>query len=388
MVMKIIPYYLPQFHKIPENDLWWGSGFTEWDTLKRGKKMIEGQYQPRIPLNNNYYNLMDINVMRWQAELARKYNIFAFSVYQYWFNGKLLLEKPMEQLLSSDIEFPFFFCWANEKWTTIWEGQENPKTLISHIYSNRSDWDAHFNYCLKFFKDSRYIKEDNKPIYSIYNPVVIKNQDLHGFITRWNELARENGFDGIKFVCQSPVSLKGMTERQKSLFDYLIVSSPWIIDYRNSNRQTYVQNKLSGYTKKFMSLVGLNFMSKKKEITVLEYKNVWDQIIEYSPQDNKEIPGAFTDWDNTPRHQTDGKTMINATPELFKEYLKIQIERSKNVFHKDVVMMFAWNEWSEGGYLEPDCKYGYSYLEAVNNALMETSEVPEKYNEGMKIFTK
>lgn len=386
--MKIIPYYLPQFHQIPENDLWWGNGFTEWDTLKRGKKTVEGQYQPRIPLDNNYYNLMNIDVMRWQAEMAKKYNVFAFSVYQYWFNGKLLLEKPMEQLLNSDIDFPFFFCWANEKWTTIWEGQENPKTLISHNYTSKSDWDDHFSYCIKFFKDDRYIKEDNMPIYSIYNPVVIHYCDLQRFMKRWNELARENGFAGIKFICQSPISLTGMTEKQKALFDYLIVSSPWIIDYKNSNRKTYIQKQFGMYIKKLKSLVGLSAKTGEKGISAFEYKDVWNQILSYVPHDKREIPGAFTDWDNTPRHQTDGRTMINASPELFKEHLKEQIKRAKDVFHKDVIMMFAWNEWSEGGYLEPDSKYGYSYLEALNKALIETDEVPEQYAEGMNIFTK
>ena len=170
--MKIIPFYLPQFHNIPENDEWWGNGFTEWTNIKSAKPLFEGHKQPKVPINGNYYDLLNDDVKIWQAELAKKYGIYGFCYYHYWFNGKMLLEKPMEQMLTNhNIDIPFCICWANAAWTKAWVGEEK-KVLIPQTYGGRNEWEEHFFYFLPFFKDRRYIRENNKPVIIIYRPQI------------------------------------------------------------------------------------------------------------------------------------------------------------------------------------------------------------------------
>ena len=187
--MDVFAFYLPQYHQTIENDKWWGRDFTEWTNIKGAKPLFNGHNQPKKPLDNFYYNLLDINVMKWQGELARRYGISGFCVYHYWFEGKKLLHKPMEQLLEhKEIDFPFFFCWANESWTNAWATSGGkPKMLMKQTYGNREDWDNHFNYLVQFFNDERYIKINNKPIFVIYRPEQIHN--LNEMLDYLNELA-------------------------------------------------------------------------------------------------------------------------------------------------------------------------------------------------------
>lgn len=220
--MKIIAFYLPQFHDIPENDEWWGKGFTEWVNVKKAKPMYKGHEQPRVPLNNNYYNLLDDEVKVWQAELAKQYGIYGFCYYHYWFNGKLLLEKPMSQMLSNKkIDIPFCICWANEPWTRAWVGEK--KVLITQKYGKIDDWVKHFNYLLPFFKDNRYIKNDNKPFFVIYRPEIIGC--LKEMVECWDRLAKKNGFKGIDFAYQN-IDFDVQKHKDDSMFSYNIEFQP------------------------------------------------------------------------------------------------------------------------------------------------------------------
>ncbi|HFR3551845.1 TPA: glycoside hydrolase family 99-like domain-containing protein, partial [Streptococcus suis] len=199
--MKTIAFYLPQFHSIPENDEWWGKGFTEWTNMKAAKPLFEGHNQPRIPLNNNYYNLLDEKTMEWQVELAKKHGLYGFCFYHYWFNGHMLLEKPMEIMRQSEkINFPYTICWANEPWTNAWKSDGNEKTLIAQHYGREKEWKQHFEYLLQFFKDKNYIVENNKPLLLIYRPEII--ECLNEMLDYWNKLAIEAGFSGIDFGYQ------------------------------------------------------------------------------------------------------------------------------------------------------------------------------------------
>ena len=222
--MKIIAFYLPQFHNIPENDEWWGDGFTEWVNVKKAKPIFDGHNQPRVPLNHNYYNLLDDDVKIWQADLAKKYGVYGFCYYHYWFDGKLLLEKPMEQMLENKkVDIPFCICWANEPWTRAWVGET--KTLIPQKYGSKKEWKEHFDYLLPFFKDPRYILDEGKPLVVIYRPEII--DVLNDMLDYWNELAKNAGFEGLKFAYQSA----GMDElpknkRNDSRFDYDIEFQP------------------------------------------------------------------------------------------------------------------------------------------------------------------
>ena len=197
--MRIIAFYLPQFHDIPENDEWWGKGFTEWVNVKKAKPLFEGHAQPRVPLNNNYYNLLDDNIKIWQSEIAQKHGIYGFCYYHYWFNGKLLLEEPMEQMLKNkEITIPFCICWANEQWTKAWVGEN--KVLIAQKYGDKNEWAEHFYYLLPFLKDERYIYEKGKPLVVIYRPNIIPC--LNEMLDYWVELAKKNGLNGITFAYQ------------------------------------------------------------------------------------------------------------------------------------------------------------------------------------------
>ena len=188
--VKIIPFYLPQFHTIPENDEWWGEGFTEWTNVKKAKPLFEGHDQPRIPLNNNYYNLMDDNVKIWQAKLAKEYGIFGFCYYHYWFKGgRQLLEKPAEQMLKNkEIDIPFCFCWANENWSKNWDGG-NREVIMEQDYGSQEDWEKHFRYFVRFFRDERYITVHGKPLLIIYKPEQIT--DLQQMVVYFRKRAKE-----------------------------------------------------------------------------------------------------------------------------------------------------------------------------------------------------
>lgn len=372
--MKILALYLPQFHTIPENDKWWGKGFTEWVNVKKANPLFEGHYQPRTPLNNNYYNLLDNSVKAWQIELAKKYGIYGFCVYHYWFCGKKLLEKPMEQYLEDkSLDFPFCFCWANEHWSNAWVSGEN-KILMAQNFEDREDWDNHFYYMLPFFQDKRYIKEDGKPLYVIYLPNIIG--PLNEMLDRWQFLAKRNGLKGIKFISQSPFWHLDK-HADKSRFDYAIEFQPSLVNHLEngkkgaeimrwkSNLSMFLQNKLHIYVKR-----------KIKAVHKSSYDEKWKQVLALHPQDGTCIPGAFVDWDNTPRKGERGDVFIGASPEKFKYYFDLQIKHAKDEYKNDWLVLFAWNEWAEGGILEPTKRFGTRYLEAIRDVLLKNGEFP------------
>ena len=372
--MKILAYYLPQYHEIPENNEWWGNGFTEWTNMKKAHSLFEGHYQPRIPLNNNYYDLNDIATIKWQVQLAKKYGIYGFCYYHYWFNGKLLLEKPMELLLEhKEIDIPFCICWANENWTNGWADEKN-QILMVHDFDDREDWKKHFYYLLPFLKDSRYIKEDGKPLLVIYYPNIITS--LNKMLKSWDELAKEEGFQGIKFIYQHHF-FHFNKNLDKSLFDYGIEFQPQYAQVTMAPYsdfwKTQIATKVSSLLHKYF---GLYISRKRKEVTKYDYDAIWEKILKTDPDNERMLPGAFVDWDNTPRKNKRGSVFIGANPKKFGCYFKRLIIRARDIYKKDTMFLFAWNEWGEGGYLEPDEKYGYEYLEEIKAVLEELDEFP------------
>ena len=375
--MRIIAFYLPQFHDIPENDEWWGKGFTEWVNVKKAKPLFEGHAQPRVPLNNNYYNLLDDNIKIWQSEIAQRHGIYGFCYYHYWFNGKLLLEEPMEQMLKNkEITIPFCICWANEQWTKAWVGEN--KVLIAQKYGDKNEWAEHFYYLLPFLKDERYIFEKGKPLVVIYRPNIIPC--LNEMLDYWVELAKKNGLNGITFAYQH---LWEDIKKDDSRFDYDIEFQP-IYGLREVYKgkheflrkaKNYVSNAFERITGKNIRHIGTGMLTGPR--IDLEYDTVWEAVLNEKPESEKSLPGAFVGWDNTPRRGKNGRVFIHDTPDKFRRYLSKQIDRAKTVYHKDMIFMYAWNEWAEGGYLEPDERYGFQYLEAIKDALAENNELPE-----------
>ncbi|WP_239583040.1 glycoside hydrolase family 99-like domain-containing protein [Bacillus tianshenii] len=346
--MKLIAFYLPQFHEIPENNQWWGKGFTEWVNTRNAEPLFHGHYQPREPYSDFYYDLTDPLARKWQAELAKEYGIYGFCYYHYWFNGKMLLEKPFNEVLTSgEPDFPFCLSWANEPWTRRWDGR-NDLVLMPQDYGNEKDWKEHFDYLLKAFKDDRYIRVEDKPLFLIYRPAIIPN--CSEMLYFWDNLAKQNGLNGIYFVetlngFYPLTNIKG--------FDASVEFEPhYSIAHGNCQN---IWREGNGY---------------QGRMKVVDYDSMWSCILNRKINTNKKvIPGAFIDWDNTARRGTEATIYYGANPAKFEKYLSKQIDRAETVYKSDFLFINAWNEWAEGTYLEPDKKFQYQYLEAVQKAL-------------------
>lgn len=373
--MKVIAFYLPQFHEIPENNEWWGKGFTEWVNVKKARPLFENHNQPRVPLNENYYNLLDEQTQKEQVKLANDYGLYGFCFYHYWFDGKLLLEKPVEKFLNNkSLNTHFCICWANEHWTNAWANKE-AKVLIEQKYGNEKEWKEHFDYLLQFFKDDRYIKENNKPLLVIYRPELI--DCLKEMLEFWDKEAKRYGFAGIDFAYQHA----GYTVSPKcdeSLFKYALEYHPNCAQvFMALERKSVLTNVKKQVALFFEKKLKINIREKLKgnKLRHYSYDEIWKYIINMKPRNEKCIPGAFVDWDNTPRKGNKGFVMDGASPEKFEKYFSMQIKHAKEDYKKDMIFIFSWNEWAEGGYLEPDEKNKYGYLEAIKKALEKTGEL-------------
>lgn len=375
--MNVVAFYLPQFHSIPENDEWWGKGFTEWTNVRKAMPLFEGHNQPRVPLNGNYYNLLDPKTLRWQVDLANKYGVGGFCFYHYWFDGHLLLEKPVEMFLADkSLDLPFCICWANEHWTNQWVSGEN-KVLIEQRYGGEAEWREHFEYLLQFFKDDRYIRVDGKPLVVLYRPEIV--DCLPDMLACWRNLAEENGLGGLVITYQHP-SYYVYPEKREDLFDYNIEFQPTLaLTMKKSQKHKIlraIKRRLTLFMEKNFG-IDLRFIGSGTGLSHISYDEIWNTILSMEPTRENSFPGAFVDWDNTPRRGMKGSLYDGVTVEKFRHYFKEQVKRARNVYSSDYLFMFAWNEWAEGGYLEPDENRGYGFLEAIHDSLRELGELPE-----------
>lgn len=354
--IKTIAMYLPQFHRIPENDLWWGEGFTEWTAAKNADVLFEGHYQPREPLNDNYYDLMQKKTMQWQADLALKYGLDGFCFYHYYFKeGRKVLEKPAENLLKwKDIIMPFCFCWDNTSWARSWSNLGNKLTwfekvndqkcegdgiLLEQKYGREKEWEDHFKYLLPFFKDNRYIKVNNKPVFLIY-----KTDELACFtemINYWRQLAIKEELGGI-FV----LGINSNTE--KIGMDGILYSGP------------------GAYWNPIISSNNLG-CEYKNGVKCFDYETIWKNAMIAGRKNNvRTYFGGFVDYDDTPRRGGNGTAFINTSVDIFQEYLyKLALKNISQ--NNELLFINAFNEWGEGMYLEPDRKRGYAFLEALKS---------------------
>ncbi len=374
---KVIAYYLPQFHSIPENDKAWGEGFTEWTNIRKTEPMFKGHNQPKVPLNNNYYNLLNDDVKIWQSKLAKKNGVFGFCYYHYWFkDGKQLLEKPMEQMLDNkNIDIPFCISWANENWTKNWDGGKK-ELIAEQDYGNEKDWKMHLEYLVKFFKDERYITLNKRPIFLIYKPEEIPNIDK--MIDFWNKEIIKHGFNGICYMIQNP-NWYFSPSYNMGRFDYQIKFYPfWSLALKGKNMSKFQKIQTTYQVLKELHLNWIvdkilptvKKMRHKKQIDVqtkLDYDEVWNILLE-SPTTERLIEGAFVDWDNSPRKRN-GYVHIGATPEKFGEYMLKLFKKINTTKQQPVVFLNAWNEWCEGAYLEPDEFNEHKYLEKLKEAI-------------------
>ncbi len=354
--MKKIAFYLPQYHIIPENDKWWGKGFTEWTNVRKSKSTFRGHVQPEIPLHENYYNLLDKSVMEKQSQLALEYGIDGFCYYHYWFDGKLLLEKPLELMLENkNVSIPFMLCWANESWARTWDGREKQILIEQNYEEDELGWREHFDYVLKFFKDNRYIKINNRPVMILYKPHLITS--IGTMMEKWNLWAVENGFDGIYWGFQHHGEFEYLNRLKN--FDFGIEFEPfytvWSMSKCGNSRNT---------VKKFFKKIEKKILRRP---TIYDYDDIWHNIVNRKESLFRVMPGAFTAWDNTPRRGRNAAVFFEATPQKFKMYLKEKIKNSEKYSHPEFIFINAWNEWAEGAHLEPDEYNGFGYLEAVKS---------------------
>lgn len=382
MTPRIIGLYLPQYHPIPENDEWWGKGFTEWTNVAKARPLFRGHYQPRIPADLGFYDLRLPEVREQQAELAREAGLEGFCYYHYWFgNGKQLLERPFNEVLTSGKpDFPFCLCWANHDWTNkTWKKGSSLRkdSMIMQMQYSMEDHRLHFMTLLPAFKDKRYIRVDGKPLFAIWAPNDIP--EVSQFIDLWQQLARENGLEGIHFVGYTQNSVgktrdKGKvtlwaTDQAANIYnDLLNKGFDAVMSGGLSRAKAMCHSKLRML---YYYIAGLTFLP----VTIrTDYAKAMRHY--YAPEDAWEnvYPTLLPQWDRTPRAGIKTDPLTNSTPEKFQA----SIEQALQLIHKkksehQILFLKAWNEWGEGNYVEPDLKYGHGYIQAIRKAIEKNS---------------
>ncbi len=354
--MKIFAFYLPQFHEIPENDEWWGKGFTEWYNVKNAKPLFRGHIQPKHPLDNNYYNLLDKKTIEWQTNLMHKYHVNGMIYYHYYFKGKLLLEKPAENLLKDkNINQPFFFCWANHDWKKTWNGSQ--EMLMKLEYGDEEDWEKHFQYLLPFFRDIRYEKRMNMPLFMIFNSNFKEKENMFQY---FDKRCKDYGFNGIylieTFSLDQHDSIEyGINKFKKQLSS--VSKKIFFREYSTANSIYYHTRKTDLIQKSIRKLSSVTFriLGKPKYVYRLSGDKLYEIMINEEPYGSDYIHGCFFEWDNTPRHKRNGVVVNPVSKKLFFEFMN----KAKD---DDYVFVNAWNEWAEGMVLEPTEEEGYKYL--------------------------
>ncbi len=361
-MIKYICFHLPQFHEIEENNKWWGKGFTEWVNVKKAKPLFKNHNQPRVPHKDNYYDLSDINELRAQFDLAKKNDVFGFCFYHYWFKGKQLLEKPVENLLANtDIDGNYCFSWANETWSRTWNGQEK-NILMKQEYGDKDDWVKHIKYLINFFKDERYIKVDNKPMFLIYN--ISRIRDIKEMIEVWNQELKKVGFDEIYLVN----TLNSFNHRTYEVAKANVIFEPWYTITRDYKLRIFLKVKKL-LRQALLKIISYNKLPKFIMATI-SYDYLCKKIIKRKIKGDTFL-GFFPDWDNSPRKARTGHSTIitGSTPEKFGKYnddLRKKIEK-ENL--EKYIFINAWNEWGESAALEPDEKYGNAYLKKLKRRI-------------------
>jgi len=363
MDLRLIAFYLPQFHPIPENDEWWGKGFTEWTNVTKATPLFRGHHQPNLPSDLGFYDLRVPEVRASQAELAGNAGIEGFCYWHYWFgNGKKLLQLPLEEVVKSkEPGCPFCVAWANETWTGRWHGLDS-KILQEQVYPGREDIEAHFDYLLDAFSDDRYMRVNGKPIFTIYHPELVVDLELRCKIFR--ELATKHGLGGMYILGYSDSRILDPNENH---LDGLVYSG--FSQARLQSRQQLGRLSLK------RNINRLRYLVEGYPVNVFDYKSASKAWLDYPEFEFEYFPVVFPNWDNSPRCGKDSVIVTGSTPELFETHLheagKKVIERSPD---KRIVFIKSWNEWAEGNYLEPDRKFGHGYLDAVRRVRFPGAE--------------
>lgn len=370
-VARLIAFYLPQFFPIPENDRWWGPGFTEWTNVAKAKPLFPGHWQPHLPADLGYYDLRVPETRERQAEMACGAGVEGFCYWHYWFgNGQRILDRPFEEVRSSGKpDFPFCLAWANESWTGIWHGNPGTK-LMEQTYPGREDEEAHYRWASPAFHDARYLKVDGKPIFAVYSPH--NHPDTRAFIDHWQEMAIKDGLPGIYFVAIANVYRKGVNRYHDPILDPFDAVTPltpqdYLETFGARQRPTLEQRvKELRLGRAFERISGGRFKRPRR----FDYADVVAKALHDLPAGERFLPCVLPNWDNTPRSGTKGVVYEGSTPALFADYLtkatRIVADRPSD---KKIVFLKAWNEWAEGNYVEPDSVFRHGYLDAIRSVM-------------------
>lgn len=371
---RLIAFYLPQFHPTADNDAWWGKGFTEWTNVSKAKPLFPGHYQPHLPADLGFYDLRVPESREAQAELAREAGVEAFCYWHYWFAGRRVLERPFAEVVASGKpDFPFCLAWANDSWRSHWYGAEK-RTLVEQTYPGPADHEAHFYAMLPAFKDRRYVRVHDKPMFTIFRP---KNlPETPAYIEQWNKLAVKNGLKGIHFVAHLFDDELDFPWRDMG-YSGAVVTNELKMLRRRLMQVAQERTKISpvnpdgSVASAAAGLVRLGTHRLLQRIFgwpggVHYYKDAMLFFKSQAALDAGCYPSIVPGWDNTPRAGPKGIVLHGATPELFSVHLKDIISSVAHRPDEDrLVFVKSWNEWAEGNYLEPDRKFGHGYLNAV-----------------------
>ena len=352
--LRTLAFYLPQFHPIPENDEWWGPGFTEWTNVVRGRPVVAGQHQPHLPADLGYYDLRVPETRAAQAEMAAKHGIAGFCYYHYWFNGRRLLERPFNEVLASgDPDFPFCLCWANESWTRTWDGSER-QVLVQQEYGPEDDL-RHIRALAEAFSDHRYVTIDGRPVFLVYRPSRLP--DARRTADTWREEAARLGI-AEPYLCSVEAFQLERRPPEELGFDASVAFAPNLNALgprvNSHNRPVRIARRV------------FRPRSPYRLHQVYDYGEAVAGHLASPAPPYKQFPCVTPGWDNTARRPNrGGRILVNSTPELYADWLRgasqqfTPYSREENLFFVN-----AWNEWAEGNHLEPCERWGTAYLEA------------------------
>jgi hypothetical protein len=352
---RVIAFYLPQFHPVPENDEFWGVGFTEWTHVAAARPLYRGHEQPKLPGALGFYDLRLAETRAAQAELARAHGVGGFMYWHYWFAGRRLLERPFQEVLESgEPDFPFCLAWANPSWTGIWYGAPD-RIVVEQTYPGRSDYEAHFEAILPALRDPRYIRVRGRPLFAVFRPNELP--DSKEFCSIWRELADRAGLPGLHLVGFGPRRF----DPSQWGFDASVMHGPQhprmhrrsLRSWRSQLRTWWGRPVVDSYRR----YVERGF---PEAVSALDY------------------PVALSNWDNTPRSGPRGLVLEGGSPELFRQHLREALARvaDREPDHQ-IVFLKSWNEWAEGNYVEPDRRFGYGYLEVIREEI-DRARSPEQ----------
>jgi lipopolysaccharide biosynthesis protein len=365
--LKAIAFYLPQYHPIPENDQWWGKGFTEWRNVTQATPSFPGHHQPHLPADLGFYDLRLPEAREAQAALAKEYGIYGFCYYHYWFNGRRILERPFNDVLNSGKpDFPFCLCWANENWTRAWDG--NSRDMLLQQTYNKEDDRQHIRSLANAFRDERYIRIHGKPLFLVYRASLIP--DPLKTTSIWREEAQKMGLDDL-YLCRVESNFSGEHGDPTQLgFDAAVEFQPNSnLDFEHIARPLR-RTKLWHWSRK-LRLSNTAY----KDNQIYEYASLAEQMMKAESPLYKRFPCVTPAWDNTARRKGGANIFKGSTPAIYEKWLNHIIEKLPGAnLDANIIFINAWNEWAEGCHLEPCQKWGHAYLEATQRSLLNSSQ--------------